>query len=231
MFNHACSTANIFPSRLVWWRSPRCRATARRDGFMNTLTKERAAAMSLLSRKTQNRKLQINRNDLLNRRFGRWTVIEQPFLQKTARMICRCDCGKTANKFRWDLLRGYSKSCGCLRKEVLSLPPDQRAISRLIKRYRYNARNVGLEFNLTRDQVLKITSSNCAYCGSYPITHRNETGSYRWNGMDRIDRRKGYNADNVQPCCWPCNFAKGKSTQDEFLSLIKRIYEHRFLKT
>jgi hypothetical protein len=38
----ARSTANIFPYRLVWWRTLRCRATAKRYGFMHATDIQKA---------------------------------------------------------------------------------------------------------------------------------------------------------------------------------------------
>jgi hypothetical protein len=34
---------------------------------------------------------------------------------------CQCDCGKTHIAFRYQLLRGYTKSCGCLRRESIGV--------------------------------------------------------------------------------------------------------------
>lgn len=59
--------------------------------------------------------------DLTGRRFGRLTVIELHSAAKhgTPRTwLCKCDCGgeKVVNSSR--LLRGLTRSCGCLRKET-----------------------------------------------------------------------------------------------------------------
>lgn len=60
--------------------------------------------------------------DLTNKTFGRWTVIEDPKESTSDRdryWICKCECG-TIRKVRGSSLRkGASQSCGCLKKEKL----------------------------------------------------------------------------------------------------------------
>lgn len=61
--------------------------------------------------------------DMLNlsgQRFGRWTVTtEGPRRGKyVRRWSCRCDCGGEGLVSQSNLLRGVSKSCGCLMRDV-----------------------------------------------------------------------------------------------------------------
>lgn len=51
-------------------------------------------------------------------RFGRWTVMSEPAL---GRVVCRCDCGTERSIPVAPMLRGRSKSCGCLRAEILAV--------------------------------------------------------------------------------------------------------------
>lgn len=59
--------------------------------------------------------------------FGRLTVIAeasrrvQPSGQTKAVCLCRCECGKEKQILRGALKYGYTRSCGCLNKEVLVL--------------------------------------------------------------------------------------------------------------
>ena len=60
--------------------------------------------------------------DLVGQRFGRLTVVAQDktFEGKGSRWICDCDCGtKGVLVQRSMLIRGKTKSCGCLKKEYL----------------------------------------------------------------------------------------------------------------
>ncbi len=57
--------------------------------------------------------------DLTGQRFGRLTVIRRgpSGTQRHARWWCECDCGKACSlAFSTNLLKGHTKSCGCLAK-------------------------------------------------------------------------------------------------------------------
>lgn len=62
----------------------------------------------------------ISRSSLIGQRFGRLTVVaEAPRQSKEARFwLCRCDCGGEKIVRTWRLNSGYTKSCGCLAREV-----------------------------------------------------------------------------------------------------------------
>jgi len=47
-----------------------------------------------------------------------------------------------------------------------------------------------------------------------------------YNGIDRVDPKRGYTSDNVVPCCRHCNWVKGASTLDEFYANIALIARH-----
>lgn len=68
-------------------------------------------------------------NDMKGRQFGRWTVIERVENYRApcdedgfcaaARWLCRCECGTEKVVLARNLISGRSKSCGCLRRELL----------------------------------------------------------------------------------------------------------------
>ena len=55
-------------------------------------------------------------NNYIGEKYGRWTVIRN---MGSSRLLCKCECGtiKVVNKS--NLLLHKSKSCGCLRKELI----------------------------------------------------------------------------------------------------------------
>lgn len=62
------------------------------------------------------------KQDFINKRFGRLTIIkERPDLKKensSNRIVeCLCDCGLFKIVFLCNLKQGLTKSCGCLQKE------------------------------------------------------------------------------------------------------------------
>ena len=56
--------------------------------------------------------------DLTGQRFGRLTVLSYAFSKNgQTYWKCVCDCGNTLITQRSSLIRGDTKSCGCLNKE------------------------------------------------------------------------------------------------------------------
>jgi hypothetical protein len=58
-------------------------------------------------------------NDLIGKKYGRWTVISLSprKYRKMAMWKCRCECGTEREIIGNNLIRGISKSCGCLKVE------------------------------------------------------------------------------------------------------------------
>lgn len=104
-------------------------------------------------------------------------------------------------------------------------------LSRLKKRYLYK----GLTSNLTGDEVYKLFKSECHYCGvlnsnKYIYKQQHYSHMFYYNGIDRIDSKKGYIRNNVLPCCKKCNLAKSDMKYDEFIEHIKLIYANILLR-
>jgi hypothetical protein len=63
----------------------------------------------------------VNTKDLVGQRFGRLTVIQRNgSLGRSAAWRCQCDCGNTRTASARNLRRGYTKSCGCLQRGLLT---------------------------------------------------------------------------------------------------------------
>lgn len=60
-------------------------------------------------------------HNLAGRRFGRLVAVEvSGKSDKTNVWLCRCDCGATKNVITRRLMNGETRSCGCLRREMLA---------------------------------------------------------------------------------------------------------------
>lgn len=61
--------------------------------------------------------------NLIGKRFGRWTVIEEaPTTDPSQpKFWCLCDCGTKSAVYMYSLLSKKSLSCGCLQREVASI--------------------------------------------------------------------------------------------------------------
>lgn len=169
-------------------------------------------------------------------RFGKWTVLYQvntPSGRKSTKNTwwrVKCDCGKEKDVIGTSLRQNQSTSCGCVKKKTTM--PGESAKWSLYTSNKINADRRGIVFTLSLEEFLKITGSRCHYCGiqwSSEYPKRQElNGSYKHNGIDRIDSSIGYVSDNCVPCCSICNFAKQRMTVDQFKEWINRAYHHMF---
>ena len=174
------------------------------------------------------------RIDMIGLRFGRLVVVCEKDKGKCgATWECKCDCGNTTTVIGKSLRAGLTKSCGCFRRERISLPPNEAAFNSTFGRMKRQAFRRGYEWKLSEDYVRKITQQNCFYCGVEP-SHVNKNGpgqgEYVYNGLDRVDNTKGYTTDNVVPCCRQCNVSKRSMSIDEFRVWILRVYENFMVK-
>ena len=64
-----------------------------------------------------------------NQRFGRLIVKEIIFEGKKCICKCVCDCGKVKDIYKNNLIWGRTKSCGCLRKELMSKRATKHGMS------------------------------------------------------------------------------------------------------
>ena len=94
--------------------------------------------------------------------------------------------------------------------------------------YKNRAKRKELTFSITKEEFLNIARKPCFYCGkinsNYMIAGKRNGGFY-YNGIDRFDNNVGYIKENCTPCCKNCNKAKLDQTHEDFLSMVKSIYE------
>lgn len=168
--------------------------------------------------------------DLTGQTFDRLKVIKRVENNKYSGVcyLCLCECGNEVIVQGSKLTHRQTKSCGCYHKDVMSKSYGEAAFNRVIRSYKRNVKN-GREFSLTNEEARELMLSPCYYCGQEPSNKSKseyDTGDFQYNGIDRIDNTKGYVKGNVVPSCRKCNLGKHKSSENEFLSCIKAIYEH-----
>lgn len=101
-------------------------------------------------------------NDLVGKRFGRLTVIEQSGRAHDRHILwkCKCDCGNTTNVSSRDLKDGHTQSCGCLQKLAVHNT-----------RYKHGDRDARL-YSVWKDMKKRCENSNCK--------------SYKWYGAKGV---------------------------------------------
>ena len=154
--------------------------------------------------------------DMTGQRFGRLTVIRRAGLSQNreATWFCLCDCGNECIVRRTCLVRGYTKSCGCLNIEAIKARRSthkktrtrlygvwanmiQRCTNPKHNRYhRYGGRGI---------TVCEEWRSDFNAFYEWAMAHGyNENAPRGQCTIDRIDNDNGYCPDN-------CRFADAKT--------------------
>jgi len=145
---------------------------------------------------------------------------------------CRCDCGEAVAVRSYELDRGNTKSCGCLRREKLQhgmnkLQYGHASRNMLLASYVKSASRRGIAWKLSNQDFFRLSSGPCSYCGSPPNLelkpNKGVNGGYTYSGVDRVDNTVGYVPGNAVSCCWACNRAKGAMSLDAFLIWCDRV--------
>jgi hypothetical protein len=170
---------------------------------------------------------EANLKDLTGHRFGKLVCIKLHSKDKEGKYkwLCLCDCGNQKIVPSNSLQSGKTNSCGCLRGGQNRKEVGEAAFNSIIISYKKSARIRNLTYNLSNDLVRLITKQNCYYCGVAPFCVRTtpHSSSYTYNGIDRVDNSRGYEPDNVVPCCKICNRTKREMSQEEFIAWAERI--------
>jgi hypothetical protein len=162
--------------------------------------------------------------DVTGKRYGRLIVVERFVKEgKGTRKItayrCLCDCGNETSADYSNLYTGTTKSCGCIRTEVLKRrKKDDKAvrITEMLGYYKRNAKLRMVSWELERSDFEAIVRSSCKYCGHHdPV---------RFVGVDRVDNSLGYTKENCVSCCRWCNWGKNERTLEEFEEWIRRLH-------
>ena len=158
----------------------------------------------------------------IGRRFGR-LVVESVGRERRGKrnMIiarCRCDCGTVKDVFWEGLAKGRTRSCGCLKKELVA-----ERLRRLATKHGGRYTRLYKIFNGMKDRCYNHHNANYARYGGRGITICNEWrcdfAAFReWAmshgyaddlSIDRIDNDRGYSPDN-------CRWADAKTQCNNF---------------
>ncbi len=83
--------------------------------------------------------------------------------------------------------------------------------------YKNNAKKRGYTFELTKEQVIKLTENlKCFFCNQ----------EYKRLGIDRIRNDEGYKLGNVVSCCKMCNRMKSNFDFNSFIKKCNQIAKH-----
>lgn len=109
--------------------------------------------------------------------------------------------------------------------------PKELASIHINRQYRSMSKLRGFgDSGLSKDQINKLISGNCVYCGDGPRERIVKFGHYPItiiaNGIDRVDNKKPYVIENCVSCCKTCNLMKHKMSVEDFKNHIRKVYTH-----
>lgn len=167
-------------------------------------------------------------NDLSGKSFGLLTVLSVDHRQgRRLYWKCRCECGNEVAVRSDQLVRGVTKSCGCLQKKL----GMQKTINRLVGKVFGNLTVVSFEEKKGANNYVKVRCT----CGNEEIVNEkflrtiNECSlcrkKHRKRRIDltnkRFDRLKvlGYNESTIK---WKCVCDCGNSCEVSTSSLTRK---------
>lgn len=139
---------------------------------------------------------------------------------------CVCDCGTKIGCDESALVRGFVKNCGCQRGVLRTTGPWTAGLNEVLSGYKRNAKKRNLDWLLSNEEFFHLVNASCFYCGGSPNNHISTTSkksSATYNGIDRIDNKKGYIDGNVVSCCKLCNLAKRDMDVNDFLKWARAV--------
>lgn len=162
--------------------------------------------------------------DETGKRYGRWLVIGR-LGGSFEKWECRCDCGNEGIVPRSNLIRGWSKSCGCLQKE--------RAADGGRKNRRYNVeysldRRTRPNVSSWRNKVILRDGGCCRICGSHDRLCVHHMDGWLEVASRRVDVDNGVTLCRTHHEDFHRQYGKGHSTVaqwEEYEKEVKFVHE------
>jgi hypothetical protein len=179
------------------------------------------------------------RKDLTGLRFGILTVTRRMPNQGTDIMYeCLCDCGKQTIVIGYNIHKGFTQSCGCMRQRTGADSPNWKGHGKIPLQYwtgiRIGAVKRDLEITISIEDAWDLFTSQggkCAISGVALIFAGYKSGQEQTASLDRIDSSKGYVHGNLQWVHKDMQWMKGTFTQQEFLEWIRVIATNQKMDT
>lgn len=172
---------------------------------------------------------------LLNKKFGSWTVIERFHTNtkyRKTQWVCECICGSRYVVTGVNLKYGLSTKCKpCADKT--NIVPNNIVHWDRIKR---DAKERNFEFNIKKEKCYNLLVQQNFKCALSGVTiYLAKTAAENriclsTASLDRINSNKGYTMDNIQWVHKDINVMKMNYDQQYFLDLCKKVYEHNFVE-
>lgn len=143
--------------------------------------------------------------DLTGKKFGRLTVLEKISKLGDSSVLyrCKCTCGNECTVYGQNLRRGDTRSCGCLKKELLVARCKTHGMSNT-RIYNIWRHMIGRCYDENNIAYYKYGAKGITVCSEWHVfgpfvKWAKEHGYTDDLSIDRIDNTKNYTPDN---CKW-----------------------------
>lgn len=141
--------------------------------------------------------------DLTGKRFGRLSVISKTRKYGRVAWVCKCDCGNETTTLTTELLRGRTKSCGCLHREIVGSTFRKHG-QHGTRLYRIWSNMIQRCNNPKNDNYHLYGAKGISVCDEWKdfsafCKWATENGYSDDLSIDRIETGKGYSPEN---CRW-----------------------------
>lgn len=124
-----------------------------------------------------------------------------------------CNCSKGAADSATFIRKAYYRARGKYIDGVVDIWFVYKNKPRIDK-YKRNAEQKGVMFDLSKEEWDTLVAGNCEYCKRSPTA---------WFGIDRTIPSEGYVLGNVVPCCFDCNIDKHENDVETMMKRNERI--------
>lgn len=137
----------------------------------------------------------------------------------------KCKTIKSLHMFRKQngFINGKCKPCQYeierLRRKLKRANRPHRVLVGRYNKYKRDAKERDLAFEITAEQFDVLIRLPCSYCGSTDKI-----------GVDRANNSLGYLASNCVPCCGPCNFIKRTMSVNKLKLHLAKMVKHMDIK-
>jgi len=181
------------------------------------------------------------KHQLIGKTFGYLNVTHMEYTKKSEKYnewmaMCNCRCGNNNVDVRpYDLLKGNTRSCGCLKTQYLSLKgknnPNYTGYEDISGQYwslfkkQANKRGYLIDIDIKFMWELFIKQNKKCALSGLPLKFGLSNGKKHETtaSLDRIDSKLDYLKDNVQWVHKDINFMKRSYNQDYFINLCELI--------
>lgn len=168
--------------------------------------------------------------DLTGQKFSEITVETVAGKDKRGRSLwnCKCSCGKSLILTGNAVSSGNTKSCGCKHREymVRALGIQTGELTgAYYSKTKGRAGLLGTPFSVSREYLSELFESQNRKCklSGMDIVLNAPMGKGITASLDQIEPSKGYVPGNVQWLHKSVNFMKQRFSQQEFISICKKI--------